>query len=315
MSRINTLLVIVDPTAREHPSISKAALIAKRFSARLELYVCDTRAARETRFTAQSAGAAPPTDAVRLHDLLEALAQPLRQQGLDVAIEVDFGERLAQRLIDKTCAGTADLVIKDTHHHSLARRTFFSNTDWELIRACPAPLLLTKGKPWALAPQIIAAIDPFHSNDKPADLDRSILDYGTCLTKGLGGTLHALHAYIPVAVVAAAVATEPGTALAVSPEQLKQERRHRRDELAAVTAAFAIAESCLHVEPGGPIQVLPEVAHRLHADIMVMGAIARSGLKRIFIGSTAEDVLEHLPCDALIIKPPDFRDALQGLCA
>jgi len=41
-----------------------------------------------------------------------------------------------------------------------------------------------------------------------------------------------------------------------------------------------------------------------------MGAISRSGLKRIFIGSTAEDVLERLPCDALIVKPPDFASAL-----
>jgi nucleotide-binding universal stress UspA family protein len=39
-----------------------------------------------------------------------------------------------------------------------------------------------------------------------------------------------------------------------------------------------------------------------------MGAIARSGLKRIFIGSTAEDVLERLPCDALIVKPPNFSE-------
>jgi universal stress protein E len=48
--------------------------------------------------------------------------------------------------------------------------------------------------------------------------------------------------------------------------------------------------------------------------VMVMGALSRRGLKRAFIGSTAEDVLEHLPCDALIVKPPDFAEALQGLC-
>jgi len=66
----------------------------------------------------------------------------------------------------------------------------------------------------------------------------------------------------------------------------------------------------VHLEVGGPAAVLPRAAGELRADIVAMGAISRSGLKRIFIGSTAEDVLERLPCDALIVKPPDFASTL-----
>jgi universal stress protein E len=33
-----------------------------------------------------------------------------------------------------------------------------------------------------------------------------------------------------------------------------------------------------------------------------MGATSRSGLKRIFIGSTAEHVLDSLQCDVLVVK-------------
>jgi universal stress protein E len=43
--------------------------------------------------------------------------------------------------------------------------------------------------------------------------------------------------------------------------------------------------------------------------VMTMGAIARSGLKRIFVGSTAEDVLERLPCDALVVKASQTEDS------
>lgn len=64
------------------------------------------------------------------------------------------------------------------------------------------------------------------------------------------------------------------------------------------------------VEPGAPSFTLTRTAESMHADILLMGAISRSGLKRIFIGATAEDVLERLPCDALIVKPPDS----QGCC-
>ncbi|MGH8313881.1 MAG: universal stress protein, partial [Steroidobacterales bacterium] len=38
-------------------------------------------------------------------------------------------------------------------------------------------------------------------------------------------------------------------------------------------------------------------------DIMVLGAVARSSLQRVLIGSTAERLLDRLPCDILVIKP------------
>jgi universal stress protein E len=39
-----------------------------------------------------------------------------------------------------------------------------------------------------------------------------------------------------------------------------------------------------------------------------MGAVSRSGLKRLLIGNTAERVLDLLTCDILIVKPAQFAD-------
>jgi universal stress protein E len=38
-----------------------------------------------------------------------------------------------------------------------------------------------------------------------------------------------------------------------------------------------------------------------------MGAVSRSGLKRIFIGNTAQRLLDTLACDILVVKPHQFR--------
>jgi Universal stress protein family len=38
-----------------------------------------------------------------------------------------------------------------------------------------------------------------------------------------------------------------------------------------------------------------------------MGAISRSGLKRMLIGNTAERVLSSLASDVLVVKPAEFR--------
>jgi universal stress protein E len=41
-----------------------------------------------------------------------------------------------------------------------------------------------------------------------------------------------------------------------------------------------------------------------------MGAVSRSGLKGLFLGNTAEDVLDRLHCDLVIVKPTGFRAVL-----
>ncbi|HKQ14339.1 MAG TPA: universal stress protein [Steroidobacteraceae bacterium] len=310
MNAINNILVIVDPTAQKHPAVDKAALLAKTLGARLELYVCDTKASRERRLAAHAGKSGDQPFLVNIKEFLEQIARPIRALGIDVTTEVECADPLHAALIDRARRTTADLIVKDTHSHSLAKRTLLTNTDWELIRACPVPLLLTKSYPWALTPKICAAVDPGHANDKPALLDNRIVDYAALLAKRLKGELHLLHVYLPVAIVAAAAAGSPPMAITIPAEDLAREAEQRRAMLQGLVSEYRVTPGNVHLEVGGPAAVLPRVAGELRADMVAMGAISRSGLKRVFIGSTAEDVLEHLPCDAFIVKPPDFAAAL-----
>jgi universal stress protein E len=70
-------------------------------------------------------------------------------------------------------------------------------------------------------------------------------------------------------------------------------------------AAWLRAEN-LHVHEGLAYQCLQQVATSQQADFLVMGAIARRGIKRVLIGSTAARVLDRLPCDLVSIKPATF---------
>ena len=62
-----------------------------------------------------------------------------------------------------------------------------------------------------------------------------------------------------------------------------------------------------HLVTGNPATVIPRLARDLGAQIVVMGALSRSGLMRVLIGNTAERVLESLPCDVLVVKPEGPR--------
>jgi universal stress protein E len=307
---IRNILVIVDPTADVHPAVDKAALLAEKFDARLELFVCDTKAARDVRMAQHARNHAERPLVVDLKSILEQLARPLRAQGIDVATEVECADPLHPGLIDRARRTCADLIVKDTHHHSLARRTFMTNTDWQLIRGCPVALLLTKPNRWLDAPRVFAAVDPGHANDKPVVLDNRILDCAALLAKGLGGELHLIHVYLPAALIAAAASGGPPAPIPISAQESAREEEQQRQLLQGFITQYRIAHENVHLKVGGPAEVLPRMAGALRADIMTMGAVSRSGLQRVFIGSTAEDVLEHLPCDALIVKPPDFASAL-----
>lgn len=308
MGYIKQILVIVDPTTKEHAAVNKAAVLAEKFKARLELFVCDTKAAREMRLLSHLRTQPDAPVPVNIKGLLESLAEPLRARGLDVTTETVCADPLHAGLIDRTRHTKADLVVKDTHHHSFAQRTFLTNTDWQLIRGCPVPLLLTKPAPWAAAPRVVAAVDPGHVNDKPEILDHWIVEHASLFAQRLQGELHVVHAYLPMAIVSSATIASPSMAAAVTPDDLSVEEQKRRELVTALVSEYDVTPANIHLELGGPAQVLPIAAERVRADVMTMGAIARSGLKRIFIGSTAEDVLERLPCDALIVKPPHFAE-------
>ncbi|HEV8332768.1 MAG TPA: universal stress protein [Steroidobacteraceae bacterium] len=301
--------MIVDPTVSEHPAVARGAQLAQAFKARLELYACETKASREARLAAHVRKHSKEPFVVDLKAMLESLAAPLRAEGVDVATETECADPLHVALLDRAKRTSAELVIKDTHHHTLAQRTLFTNTDWQLIRGCPVPLLLVKPGPWASSPKVVAAIDPGHANDKPAMLDHCILQHASAFSKVVNGELHVLHAYIPPAVLAAA-ASVPPMAMTVSAEELAREEESKRKEIAALVSDYGVRSGNIHVSTGGTVNVLPRAAEAIKADVMVLGAVSRSGLKRVFIGSTAEDVLEKLPCDALIIKPPDFASML-----
>ena len=301
MDQITDILVIVDPLVRDQPAVEKAAALARWLGAGIELLICDTKRSREAHLE----GELPPPS----NTLLEQLAEPLRDDGLDVTTHLISGDPLYQAVIAWMRNSPADVVLKDTHHHSFAERAFATNTDWHLIRTCPVPLLLTKPKSWASPPVLMAAVDPRHANDVPAGLDHRILDVTVSMAKRLNAKLHAIHSYLPATIATAAVGGM-ASMMSLSAESLAAEQELRYSQIKQLTDPYGIADGNLHVDAGMAAEYIPRMAAGWHADIVVMGAIARSGLKRALIGSTAEHVLETLPCDVLVVKPTDFAQNL-----
>ena len=302
------ILAVVDPTANMQPAVDKASRLAKEWNAALELFICDYRPGLEAPTAAKA------RDALLEHRLaaLMALAEPLRKQGLRVATDASFDNPLHEGLLRKIAASHADLVVKDTHYHNLLRRTIITNTDWQLIRHCAPPLLLVKPTHWSSTPRTLAAIDPGHAGDKPAVLDHAICEWSAQLARALQGEAHAVHMYFPESLLVSGMVGGglPGTPIGNEQSLIEQERQARLQQVYDVTTAHGIPHERTRLMLGTAIELLTEEAERVRTDIVVMGAVSRSRLKNLFIGSTAERVLDHLPCDILVVKPLEFSSDL-----
>ncbi len=306
VNRIGHILVVVDPsTAGRQPAVDKAVILARCLNASVELLICDITSALDDHPVIPHRHAKPQSN-TDLLDLLEGLAAPLRAQGTDVTLRIIHGESLPDSLADYIPASKADLVIKDTHHHSLASRTFFRNTDWHLTQTCTVPLLLTKTKPWNPLPIIMAAVDPNHASLGVAAVDREILSNAATLTGRLKGDLHVFHTFIPTAF-AAAIAAGGRSTMPEYSDALRAENSFICSQIEQLVRAYGVTPEHLHVEMGAPEVCLSELVEQSCADVVVIGPSSHGRWHRMIVGSTTATILEALPCDILVVRSADGK--------
>ena len=308
------ILVVVDPTALAHPAIERAAWLARAAPSRLELFICDydSHLANTRDDKAGGVAEARATRMARYKARLEQLAAPFAAEGLEIAVDCRWDHPLHDGIVRKTLDFGADLVVKDTHFHSVLKRSIFSNTDWSLIRSCASPLWLVKPRLPGQNPCFVAAVDPLHARDKPADLDNKILRTANGLAKALGGKVHVFHGFD---IAPALAMSSDSMAMPTAPpvrELADAMRIEHTDAVKELCARHGIPAERIHVQEGGTRELLMTLTEQLSADVLIMGAVSRSGLKGLFLGNTAEDVLDHLACDLLIVKPDGFKAVLPG---
>ncbi|HTB69148.1 MAG TPA: universal stress protein [Steroidobacteraceae bacterium] len=300
------LVAIKDPRAKSHPAVTKAAAIASALDAKLQLFhAIDIPIYPDLGVV--DAVRLPPVerrqrDAYQL--LLEEIAAPLRRQGLAVTTAVEWDFPRHEAIIRSAARFGANLIVAADHATVHRVPWLLRYTDWELVRASPAPVLLVKSPRPYRNPVILAALDPARAFGKPATLDSEILRFSATLADALHGTVHAVHGY-------AAVPTDLPPAVLSNPRELKKILdTAQNDALAALSKAaqpLGVARARLHVEARHPTDAVMEVAKETGSQIVALGSISRSGVGRFFLGNTAEALIDRLECDILVVKPPEFR--------
>lgn len=123
---------------------------------------------------------------------------------------------------------------------------------------------------------------------------RQALRYAAPIAQKFGGRIVLLHMIVPAAA---------GSSAALVPD-LKVEKERAMKRL-AITAANHVPTEVRGpnlVRAGSPYVGILAAAEELDVDMIVLTTHGRTGLKRLLLGSTAEQVMRHAKCPVLSVR-------------
>lgn len=303
---INSILAVLNPSVERQVALERALALAKLFGCPVEAFVSiyDQYLAG-TRFT-DSPGLERAREALKAssYEWVRSRLKTLDVRGVELSVHIGWGAPGAETILDRAKASGANLIVKEARYHPRLERALFNSTDWGLLRGFEGALWLVKQEDWPPSPVILAAVDPSQEHSKPGNLDDRILELAGSMARVTNGQLHVVHAYPLISNSILTIVAIPGAAaypLEVSGEDVRAEYG---EELAKLLAGRQIDERNIHFLPGEPKDVLLERSKFLGANLMVMGVVARGPVKRLMLGSTAEQVLDALRCDVLAVRVP-----------
>jgi len=296
MSGKRILLVADAPGGLHRGVLQKIAHLAGSLGAEVEVLDC----AFDPTLTE---GAEIRAAIERRREELAVIARVLEESSVRARATVLWAYPAREGVIRQVRRSRPDLLVIGSRKRARLARALFTYSDYKLIETVPCPVLVIKNeRPYDDGTRVIAAVDPMHTHDNPGILDERIVDLGTTLSQALGLPLHIFHAcsLLPQGLpreVRLRDLPEAVHADICGAWQAKAESRVRQ-----LAEASRIPERQVHLTLGEPVELLARFVGKGSGDLLVMGAVSRSKLRKVMIGHTAEKVLDVTDCDVVIVK-------------
>lgn len=207
--------------------------------------------------------------------------------------QVVWAEDIASWVNKRVADGSYVAVVKTRHKSESLTHT---STDWQLLRNCPAPVLLVNKKKWKKGSTILATVDLDATSRAKQQLNLDVILEARHYAEVLNMDLKVLCVLDVPTLLSDLDLIDPKTWA----KERKKELLPVMEQLAAdsglPTGTFAFKR--------GPVaKTIVSEASALKAQLVVMGTVGRKGVKAQVIGNTAEAVLGLLRTDTLTLKP------------
>jgi universal stress protein E len=310
MSIYSKILVVADINHEEQPALARAMQLASKCTTKsnvtffLSIY--------DFSYDMTSMLSLDERDAMRRgviqqrEEWMRKVAEPYVNDGVDFDVKVVWHNRPYEAIIAEVFGSEHDIVIKGTRKHDVLESVLFTPTDWHLLRKCPSPVLLVKNSDWPADANIMASVHVGSEYDTHLDLNDRMVEQLQSLSQRLSANPYLVNAYpvTPANITIELPEFDPNT-------YTDAVRGHHLTSMKALRQKHGIDEEQTIVEQGLPEDIIPDVAKRLNAARVILGTTGRTGLSAVFIGNTAEHVIDKIDCDVLALKPNGFISPLE----
>lgn len=292
------LAAVADATASGQVAARKALELAWLFGADVVLYhACyESSLSGGAFFDSVQMAAARREHVARATSSLKEIAGSLGGRGLEVRVLVEWQRAIPEAVARAATREGADLVVAEPRYRSGRRQRGLSRIDWEVARLCPVPLLLARSAAPYSKPRILAAVDPGAHGLRVSSLDAGIVGLAAAMAEATDGSVRVLHCV-----------RDPPLALAMRPATLRHERQRVLTMIRHLARGAGLTQRDARILEGAPVDMLLDAVSEEDADILVLGTVARGGIRQLLIGSTTEQLMHAAPCDLLLVKPNSVR--------
>jgi nucleotide-binding universal stress UspA family protein len=305
MKRFKNILFFADGSDEMTPALRRAAQLAESNQARLTLV--------DVIEPVKTPGEILDRFNIELDELLkqhrqkslEELIQAIGEEHNLVYTRILTGQPFVE-VIKYVQSGDFDLLIKMAKPPAGIGEKLLGSVDLHLLRKCPCPVLIDRPGSGERYQRILAAVDVIASpTEGCSDL---IMQLATSLKERENAELDIVHAWslehesmfregrfkLPEAELAALL-------------QNKEQRHRNKLERLLQPYGIAVDDENVLVVKGNPAVSIDRIARKNHTDIIVMGTVGRVGIPGLFIGNTAEEIIQTTNCSVLAVKPAGFK--------
>ncbi len=276
MPLFTKILAVLNPTSTEQFALDRAIRIARHGQGEITALTLKSKASEAFIARIDSQLAQLATQGIRTH--------------LEISDESDI---LRAILINQHRHGY-DITVKESHRASLAD-SLFTPKDWKLLRTNASPVLMVRNAPADEQAPVLAAVEARPSDAEHQHLNAQILRTAHYIAQKLKAPLHLFSAY-PTPM------QDPSGEHSAS----KDNAEDYRAACLTLAAPFDIPVERIHTAEGPAELLLPDQAKALGAQLLLLGTVARTGLQGALLGNTAEQVLERLDSDVLVLGPAEY---------
>ena len=193
-----------------------------------------------------------------------------------------------------------DAVIIAASRHSLWNWLTIKPIDVRLVRESVQPVVVVKDHLWQPGGRILSFVEPCTDDQEHKELNETVLKTTEHFTQLLDGDCHLIDCYY-------------GETPSISfhqPISLETDELYHLKQMSLCSSRYRLlpdninsSRDHLHVAKALPEDAIESLSKQMDSELVIVGDMGHSNLLSNMCGNVAEQVIDRIGCDLLVVKP------------